>query len=254
MKLVSFNVNGIRAILQKNFITDFTSLDADIFCIQETKYSEDLHIDFPFSPQGYFTYWTNSEIKKGYSGVAIFSKIEPLSIHYGLKDNKYDEEGRVITLEFPSFYFVGAYVPNSGEELVRLPFRMTFEEELRSYLTALDKSKPVIYCGDLNVAHNEIDIKNPKTNIHNAGFTAEERKEFSLLLDLGFIDTYRYLYPTTIKYSWWSYRFHARENNAGWRIDYFIVSSRIKDKIKDSKIHDEIYGSDHCPIELDIDI
>lgn len=252
MKIISFNVNGIRAILQKNFINDFLSLNADIFAIQETKYTEDLHVDFPFADPKYKVYWTNSDTKKGYSGVAVFTKKEPLSVTYGLLDSKYDDEGRVITLEFSDFYFVAVYVPNSGEELKRLPFRMEFEKDLRVYLTALDKKKPLIYTGDLNVAHNEIDIKNPSSNHHSAGFTNEEREEFGRLLKLGFTDTFRKLYPEKVQYSWWSYRFHARENNAGWRIDYFLVSDRLMPKVKDSIIHNEILGSDHCPIELDL--
>jgi len=252
MKLISFNVNGIRAILQKNFMNDFLSLDADIFAIQETKYTEDLHVDFPFMDPRYKVYWTNSDVKKGYSGVAVYTKKEPLSVTYGLLDSKYDDEGRVITLEFSDFYFVAAYVPNSGEELKRLAFRMEFEKDLRIYLASLDKKKPLIYTGDLNVAHNEIDIKNPSSNRHSAGFTNEEREEFGHLLKLGFTDTFRKLYPEKIQYSWWSYRFHARENNAGWRIDYFLVSDRLMPKVKDSIIHNEILGSDHCPIELDL--
>lgn len=254
MKLVSFNVNGIRAILQKDFVNDFNNLNADIFLLEESKFSEDMHLEFPFMPKGYFTYWSVSKLRKGYSGVTIFSKIEPLSVHYGLKDNKYDDEGRVITLEFDNFYFVGAYVPNSGEELKRMDYRMQYEDDVLEYLKELDKIKPVIYTGDLNVAHNEIDIKNPATNRNNAGFTDLERNKFARLLSNGFVDTFRKLYPTTVKYSWWSYRFNARKNNAGWRIDYFLVSSRIMDKVKDSKILNEINGSDHCPIELDIEL
>ena len=252
MKIVSFNVNGIRAILKKGLEDSFKELNADIFVIQETKLSEESHDSFPYEPDGYEAYWTVSKERKGYSGVAILTKIKPISIHYGMENGKYDEEGRIITLEFNDFYLVGAYVPNSGEELKRLDYRMIFEEKMRKYLKNLDAKKPVIYTGDLNVAHKEIDIKNPKANERNAGFTIEERTKFSKLLDEGFIDTFRYLYPNEVKYSWWSYRFHARENNAGWRIDYFLVSSRIKDRIIDSKIHNEIYGSDHCPIELDI--
>jgi len=252
MKIISFNVNGIRAILQKEFIRDFESLNADIFAIQETKYSEDLHIDFPYTNPKYHLYWTNSDGKKGYSGVAVYTKKEPLSISYGLKGSKYDEEGRVITLEFPTFYFVAAYVPNSGEELKRLPFRLEYEKDLREYLGELDKKKPIVYAGDLNVAHNEIDLKNPSSNHHSAGFTDEERAEFDKLLSIGFSDTFRKLYPEKVQYSWWSYRFHARENNAGWRIDYFVVSNRLMGKVKDSLIHNEIHGSDHCPVELDL--
>ena len=254
MKIISFNVNGIRAILQKNFIEDFNKFDADIFFIEESKYSENEHLNFPFEPEGYFTYWTVSKLRKGYSGVTLFTKKEPISVHYGLKEGKYDEEGRVITAEYDNFFFVGAYVPNSGEGLKRLDFRMQFENDLLEYLNELKKIKPVIYTGDLNVAHNEIDIKNPQANIHNAGFTKEEREKFTILLSNGYIDTFRKLYPQEVKYSWWSYRFNARANNAGWRIDYFLVSEDIFPKVKDSKIHNDIYGSDHCPIELDIDL
>jgi exodeoxyribonuclease-3 len=254
MKIISFNVNGIRAILQKNFIEDFNKFDADIFFIEESKYSENEHLNFPFEPEGYFTYWTVSKLRKGYSGVTLFTKKEPISVHYGLKEGKYDEEGRVITAEYDNFFFVGAYVPNSGEGLKRLDFRMQFEIDLLEYLNELKKIKPVIYTGDLNVAHNEIDIKNPQANIHNAGFTKEEREKFTILLSNGYIDTFRKLYPQEVKYSWWSYRFNARANNAGWRIDYFLVSEDIFSKVKDSKIHNDIYGSDHCPIELDIDL
>ncbi len=254
MKIISFNVNGIRAILNKDFAASFKSLDADIFAIQESKFSEDSHLFFPFEPEGYHTYWTVSKVKKGYSGVTVFVKKEPLSIHYGLKDGKYDEEGRVITLEYENFYFVAAYVPNAGEELKRLPFRMDYEKDLCDYLTDLDKVKPVVYTGDLNVAHNPIDLKNPKSNEGNAGYTKEERMAFNNLLSKGFIDTYRHLYPEKVEYSWWSYRFQSRMKNIGWRIDYFLVSERLMDKVIDSRIHNEIYGSDHCPIELDIDL
>lgn len=254
MKFVSFNVNGIRAILQKDFIKDFHKLDADIFVLEESKYSEDFHLDFPFMPEGYHTYWTVSKLRKGYSGVTIYSKKEPLNVTYGLKNEKYDEEGRVITLEFENYYFVGAYVPNAGDGLKRLDFRMQYEDDLLEYLKELDAKKPVIYTGDLNVAHNEIDLKNPQSNRKNPGFTDEEREKFTRLLANGFKDTFRELYPDTVKYSWWSYRFNARATNSGWRIDYFIVSDRIMNKVKDSIIHNEIFGSDHCPVELDIDI
>lgn len=254
MKFISFNVNGIRAILKKDFEKDFLSLDGDIFAIQETKFSEEMHLTFPFNPIGYHIYWSNSIVKKGYSGVAVFSKKEPINVTYGLDNEKYMDEGRVITLEFENFYFVAAYVPNSGEELKRLSYRMQYEIDLENYLQKLDSRKPVVYCGDLNVAHEEIDIKNPKANTMNAGFTNEEREKMTKLLSLGFIDSFRELHPTEVKYSWWSYRFNARENNAGWRIDYFITSKRILDKIKRSEIHNEIYGSDHCPIELEIDL
>jgi exodeoxyribonuclease III len=252
MKIISFNVNGIRAILQKNLAKDFDALNPDVFVIEETKYSEDLHLDFPFAPKGYETFWTCSKEKKGYSGVAILTKVHPLNVTYGLLGGKYDEEGRVITLEFPAFYLIGAYVPNSGEELKRLDFRMGFEDDLLAYMKTLDEKKPVILTGDLNVAHEEIDIKNPAANIHNAGFTPEERDKFTRLLNSGFVDTFRSLYPTKVQYSWWSYRFHARENNAGWRIDYFVVSKRLLPEVKDSLIHNEIEGSDHCPVELDL--
>lgn len=254
MKITSFNVNGIRAILKKDFEKDFLSFDSDIFAIQETKFTEDMHLVFPFSPKGYFVYWSNSTVKKGYSGVAVFSKKEPISVFYGLENGKYSEEGRAITLEFDNFYFVSAYVPNSGEDLKRLSFRMEYEVDLLKYLKNLDLKKPVVYCGDLNVAHEEIDIKNPKSNSMNAGFTKEEREKMSNLLSKGFTDSFRYLHPNEIKYSWWSYRFNARANNAGWRIDYFIVSDRIKNEIKKSEIHNEIYGSDHCPVEIEIEL
>ena len=255
MRLVSFNVNGIRAILKKGFADVFRSLDADVFFIEETKYSDDgLHIDFPFSDPGYQLYWTDSKVRKGYSGVACLAKREPLSVAYGLEGGKYDDEGRVITLEYPSCYVVGAYVPNSGEGLKRLPFRMGFEDDMRRYLTELDKKKPVIYTGDLNVAHEEIDIKNPAANRHNAGFTDEERAKFGELLKVGFADTFRSLHPEEVKYSWWSYRFNARATNAGWRIDYFLVSDRILPKVSKADILDGVQGSDHCPVELEIDI
>ena len=254
MKLVSFNVNGIRAILNKDFDRSFSSFDADIFFIEESKFSEDLHLVFPYQKEGYHTYWTVSKLRKGYSGVAAFAKKEPLSVHYGLKDGKYDEEGRVITLEYEDFYFVGAYVPNSGDGLKRLSFRMEYEKDLREYLKELDKKKPIIYTGDLNVAHNEIDLKNPESNHHNPGFTDEERENFRLLLNEGFKDTFRELHPEEVKYSWWSYRFHAREKGIGWRIDYFIVSERLMDKVKKAEIHNDIFGSDHCPVSLEIDL
>ncbi len=248
MRLVSFNVNGIRAIVKKNFNEDFTSLDADLFFLEETKLSDD---KFPVSFPGYDLYFTNSKVKKGYSGVAVFTRKKPLSVHYGLTNGEYDEEGRVITLEYPSFYFVGAYVPNSGEELKRLPFRMEFEEHLLNYLKMLDSKKPVIYTGDLNVAHEEIDLKNPSTNHHSAGFTDEERQKMTILLNNGFIDTFRHFHPAEVKYSWWSYRFHAREKGIGWRIDYFIVSERYISQVTKSEILNDIYGSDHCPILLE---
>lgn len=248
MRFVSFNVNGIRAIVKKNFNEDFTSLDADLFFLEETKLSDD---KFPVSFPGYDLYFTNSKVKKGYSGVAVFTRKKPLSVHYGLTNGEYDEEGRVITLEYPSFYFVGAYVPNSGEELKRLPFRMEFEEHLLKYLKMLDSKKPVIYTGDLNVAHEEIDLKNPSTNHHSAGFTDEERQKMTILLNNGFIDTFRHFHPAEVKYSWWSYRFHAREKGIGWRIDYFIVSERYINQVTKSEILNDIYGSDHCPVLLE---
>ena len=251
MKLVSWNVNGFRAVLNKGFNDFFEKIDADIFCIQETKLQES-QVDF--DPEGYNAYW-NSAVKKGYSGTAVFSKIKPLNVSYGINIEEHDQEGRVITLEYDKFYLVNCYTPNSQRELTRLEYRMKWEECFRNYLKKLKEHKPVILCGDLNVAHNEIDLKNPKTNTHNAGFTIEERNQMSNLLNAGFIDTFRYLYPEQKEaYSWWSYMFHAREKNSGWRIDYFIISEDIKDKIIDSKIHSEIFGSDHCPVELDINI
>ena len=253
MKIVSFNVNGLRAILNKDFKEDFLKLDADIFSLNETKLTSDLAFEFPFIPDGYEVYYTNSDVRKGYSGVAVFTKKKPLSVHYGLLNNKYDEEGRVVTLEFDDFYYVASYVPNSGDGLKRLDFRMQYEKDLILYFKELEKNKPIIYAGDLNVAHNPIDLKNPKSNEKNPGYTIEERTAFTNLLNEGYIDTFRYLYPEKVQYSWWSYRFNARKNNAGWRIDYFIVSNRIKDGIKDTIIHNEIFGSDHCPIELDIE-
>ena len=247
MKIVSFNVNGLRAIMQKDFVKDFESLDADIFSLNETKLSEDysLFSDFPFNPNGYEIYYTNSKLRKGYSGVAVFTKKHPINVHYGLIDGKYDEEGRVITLEFDNFYYIAAYVPNAGDGLKRMDFRLQYEKDFLDYVNELNKKKPIIYAGDLNVAHNEIDIKNPKTNTMNPGFTIEERTAFTNLLNNGYADTFRRLYPDTVKYSWWSYRFQARQKNAGWRIDYFVVSERIMEKVKDSIIHNEIYGSDH---------
>ncbi len=254
MKIVSFNVNGLRAIMQKDFEKDFKKLNADIFSLNETKLTEDLVFEFPFNPDGYEVFYTCSKLRKGYSGVAVFSKIKPISVHYGLKNEKYDDEGRVITLEFDKFYYVASYVPNAGEGLKRLDFRLEYEKDLIEYFAELEKKKPIVYAGDLNVAHEEIDIKNPKANEHNAGFTIEERNAFTNLLNKGYIDTFRYLYPDTVKYSWWSYRFNARLNNAGWRIDYFVVSSSLINNVKDSIIHNEIFGSDHCPIELVLEI
>ena len=249
MRFVNWNVNGYRAVLNKGFKDFFNNINADIFSIQETKMQEgqsDINID------GYYSYMSSAE-KKGYSGTLIYTKIKPLNVIYGI-NGKYNDEGRVITLEYDNYYFVTAYVPNSGEELKRLDYRMIFEDDMKEYLISLDKIKPVIYTGDLNVAHNEIDIKNPKANVNNAGFTKEERDKMTLLLSQGFIDTFRYLYNDKILYSWWSYRFHARENNAGWRIDYYLVSDRIKNKVKESTILTDIYGSDHAPILLEMDI
>jgi len=250
-KLISWNVNGLRACVNKGFIEFFHQIDADIFCIQETKMQEhQLSLDL----DGYHQYF-NSAVKKGYSGTAVFSKVEPLSVQYGIDIAEHDQEGRVITCEYNDFYLVNVYVPNSKEGLLRLDYRMVWEDVFKEYLLQLDQKKPVIICGDLNVAHQEIDLKNPKSNVKNAGFTPEERAKMSNLLTSGFTDSYRYLYPDkTDVYSWWSYRFNARDNNAGWRIDYFITSDKIASKIKDSIIHTEIFGSDHCPVELQIDI
>lgn len=248
-KFISWNVNGLRACMQKGFTDTFRDLDADIFCIQESKLQEG-QIDF--APEGYHAYWNYAE-KKGYSGTALFTKEEPLRVRYGMGIEAHDHEGRLITAEFPEYYFVTCYTPNSQDGLRRLDYRMTWEDDFRAYLKQLEKSKPVIFCGDLNVAHEEIDIKNPKTNHKNAGFTDEERAKFTELLDAGFIDTFRYFYPDAEGiYSWWSYRFHAREKNAGWRIDYFCVSRSLEDKLADAKILTAITGSDHCPIELDL--
>ena len=250
-RMISWNVNGIRACLNKDFAASFAALDADIFCLQETKVQPG-QVDL--APQGYHCYWNCAE-KKGYSGTAVFTKEEPLSVFYGMDNPLHDTEGRLITLEFPSFYFITCYTPNAQDGLRRIDYRMQWEDDFRAYLQSLDQTKPVILCGDLNVAHEEIDLKNPKTNRGNAGFSDEERGKFSELLAAGFTDSFRYLYPDlTGAYSWWSYRFHARENNAGWRLDYFVVSNRITPQIKDAKIHTEIFGSDHCPVELEIDI
>lgn len=254
MKIISFNVNGIRAILNKDFDSDFKKMNADIFSINETKLSEDGFKDvFPYNNADYYVFWTNSKIRKGYSGVAVFTKHKPISVHYGLENGKYDDEGRVITLEFDNFYYIACYVPNAGDELKRLDFRMEFEKDLVSYLNKLDKIKPIIYAGDLNVAHKEIDLKNPKANVNNAGFTIEERTAFTNLLNNGYVDTFRYFNPETVKYSWWSYRFNARLNNAGWRIDYVIVSERIINNVKDTFILNEVLGSDHCPVGINIE-
>ena len=249
MKLISWNVNGIRACLNKGFADAFKQLDADIFCIQETKCQpEQVELEF----EGYTSYWNSAE-KKGYSGTAIFTKQKPLNVTYGIGIEEHDKEGRVITLEFEKFYMVDIYTPNSKRELERLEYRQIWEDEIRKYLLKLNETKPVIMCGDLNVAHEEIDLKNPKTNRHNAGFTDEERKKMTELLDAGFTDSFRYLYPDKENaYSWWSYMGHAREKNVGWRIDYFIVSKSIENKIKEATIYPEIMGSDHCPVGLEI--
>ena len=248
MKLISWNVNGLRAVMNKGFMDFFKEIDADIFCIQETKMQEgQLDVDM----EGYNVFFNSAE-KKGYSGTAIFSKEKPLNVTLGIGIPEHDKEGRVITLEYKDFYMVNCYTPNAQRELTRLDYRMTWEDDFRNYLLELKKSKPVILCGDLNVAHEEIDLKNYKTNRGNAGFTDEEREKMTELLNSGFIDTYRYKYPEGTDYSWWSYMFHAREKNAGWRIDYFIISDDIKDKLEDAKIHTGIMGSDHCPVELDI--
>ncbi|NLG81160.1 MAG: exodeoxyribonuclease III [Bacilli bacterium] len=250
MKFISWNVNGLRACLKKGFLDFFISQDADIFAIQETKMQE-AQKDFHFP--GYYEYW-NSALKPGYSGTLILSRTKPLSVHYGLLDGKYNDEGRAITLEFDNFFFVTVYSPNAQRELTRLTYRVEYEGHLREYLRTLDKIKPVILCGDMNVAHQEIDLKNPKENQRNAGFTIEERTEFNKLLAEGFVDTFRYLYPQTIKYTWWSYMFNARAKNIGWRIDYFVISERLKEKIKDSLIFESVLGSDHCPVGLVIDL
>lgn len=249
MKMISWNVNGLRACVTKGFEDFFNSIDADIFSIQETKLQEG-QIDF--APEGYFAYWNYAE-KKGYSGVAVFTKKEPISVFYGMGIDEHDHEGRLITLEFEDFYHITAYVPNSQDKLARINYRMKWEDDILDYMKKLEEKKPVILCGDLNVAHNEIDLKNPKTNRKNAGFSDEERGKFTKLINSGFTDTFRYFYPDKEGiYSWWSYRFNARKNNAGWRIDYFIVSESLNDRLIDAKIHTEIMGSDHCPVELEI--
>lgn len=248
MKFVSWNVNGLRACMNKGFKDFFTSVDADIFAIQETKMQEDQkNFDMP----GYYEYW-NSAVKKGYSGTLIYTKKAPLQVIYGIDGVKYNDEGRLITLEYEEFYFVTIYSPNSQPELARLDYRMIFEEDLKEYIKGLDRSKPVIVCGDLNVAHNEIDIKNAKSNERSAGYSIEERTKFGELLKSGFIDSYRTLYPTRIQYSWWSYMRNARANNAGWRIDYFVLSERLKDRLQDSIIYDQVFGSDHCPVGIEL--
>ena len=251
MKLVSWNVNGLRACIGKGFLDIFEQMDADIFCLQETKLSQgQLELELP----GYYQYWNYAE-KKGYSGTACFSKKKPLSVSYGIGIPEHDKEGRVITAEYEEFYFVTVYTPNSQNELARLPYRMQWEDHILHYVKQLEKKKPVIYAGDLNVAHKEIDLKNPKTNQKNAGFTKEEREKMTKAMESGFIDSFRYFYPEQEGiYSWWSYRFKAREKNAGWRIDYFMVSEKLKEKLKSAKIHTDILGSDHCPVELELEL
>ncbi len=251
MKLISWNVNGLRAAVKKGFLEYFDSVDADIFCLQETKLQAgQIDLDLP----AYKDYW-NYAVKKGYSGTAIFTKKEPLSVQYGLGMEEHDTEGRVITLEFEKFYMVTVYTPNSQAELKRLDYRMTFEDAILAYVKKLDETKPVVLCGDLNVAHEEIDLKNPKTNRKNAGFSDEERAKFTAFLEAGFVDSFRYFYPDLEgAYSWWSYRMNARARNTGWRIDYFIVSERLKDNLVDAKIHPDVLGSDHCPVELELNI
>ncbi len=250
MKIITWNVNGLRACLNKGFDEYFFSSDADMFCLQETKLQPE---QLEFHPDGYFEYISSAE-KKGYSGTLVFSKKEPLNVIYGI-DGKYEDEGRVICLEYEKFYLINAYVPNAQEGLKRIDYRMEYEDDLREYLISLDQKKPVIYCGDLNVAHKEIDLKNPKSNVGNPGFSNEEREKMTSLLSSGFTDSFRHLYPDLAgQYSWWSYRFNARANNSGWRIDYFIVSDRIKNNIKDVIIRSDIYGSDHCPVEIIIDL
>ena len=247
IKLISWNVNGLRACLNKDFEKSFAELDADVFCLQEIKLKEG---QTDYAPDGYYCFWNYAQ-KPGYSGTAMFTKQKPINVTYGIGMEKHDSEGRVITAEFDEFYLITCYTPNSQNELARLDYRMEWEDDFRDYLIGLDKNKPIVLCGDLNVAHNEIDLKNPKTNRKNAGFTDEEREKMTRLLDSGFVDTFRFLHPDTEgEYSWWSYRFKAREKNAGWRIDYFIVSERLKDAVSKAEIHQEIFGSDHCPIEL----
>ena len=250
MKLISWNVNGLRAAMGKGFMDTFAQLDADAFCLNETKLQPgQIELDLP----GYHQYWNSAE-KKGYSGVAVFTRQEPLSVRYGIGVDEFDHEGRVLTLEMPQFYLVSCYTPNSQDGLKRLEYRMRWEDAFLSYLKSLEREKPVVLCGDLNVAHTEMDIKNAKTNRMSAGFTDQERAKMTELLAAGFADSFRVVHPDEVKYSWWSYRFHAREKNAGWRIDYFIVSRRIADRIRAAEIHNEIFGSDHCPVELQIDL
>ena len=250
MKLISWNVNGFRACLNKGFEQFFKDTDADFFCIQETKMQSG---QASFEAEGYHQYWYSAE-KKGYSGTAVFAKKEPISVKYGLGIDEHDHEGRAITLEYDDFYLLCVYTPNAQRELARLDYRMKWEDALRDYIKSLDAKKPVIYCGDLNVAHEEIDLKNPKTNHFSAGFSDEERGKFTELLQSGFCDTFRTLYPEKVEYSWWSYMYHAREKNVGWRIDYFVVSERVMDKVKDSRIFTDIMGSDHCPVGLEIEL
>ena len=249
MKLISWNVNGLRAVVGKGFVDIFNALDADVFCLQETKLQAgQIELDLP----GYEQYWNYAE-RKGYSGTAVFTRIKPLNVTYGMGIEAHDTEGRMITLEYETFYLINVYTPNSKDGLARLPYRMEWEDDVRAYLKKLEQTKPVVLCGDLNVAHEEIDLKNPKTNRKNAGFSDEERAKMTELLSEGFIDTFRYFYPDkTGEYSWWSYRFNARKNNAGWRIDYFIVSEALKDRLVTASIHQEIFGSDHCPVELEL--
>jgi len=250
MKFITWNVNGLRAASKKGFLEYFTQTNADIFAIQETKMQE---FQKEFTIDGYHEYW-NSADKLGYSGTLIYTRKEPITVTHGIDGNGYNDEGRIITLEYDNFYFVNVYVPNAQPELKRLDFRMDFEDNFRKYLKSLDEKKPVVLCGDLNVAHREIDLKNPKANLRNPGFSIEERTKFQMLLDEGFTDTFRYLYPETVKYTWWSYRFNARESNSGWRIDYFVVSERIKEKVVQVEIRNDIFGSDHCPLEIDINL
>lgn len=249
VKLISWNVNGLRAVVGKGFVDIFNALDADVFCLQETKLQAgQIELDLP----GYEQYWNYAE-RKGYSGTAVFTRIKPLNVTYGMGIEAHDTEGRMITLEYETFYLINVYTPNSKDGLARLPYRMEWEDDVRAYLKKLEQTKPVVLCGDLNVAHEEIDLKNPKTNRKNAGFSDEERAKMTELLSEGFIDTFRYFYPDkTGEYSWWSYRFNARKNNAGWRIDYFIVSEALKDRLVSASIHQEIFGSDHCPVELEL--
>ncbi len=248
MKFISWNVNGLRAVVGKDFESIFKSLDADFFCLQETKMQAG-QLDLQF--EGYESYWNYAE-KKGYSGTAIYTRHKPLNVSYGIGIEQHDNEGRVITLEMPNFFLVTVYTPNSQDELRRLDYRMQWEDDFQAYLHRLDEQKPVIVCGDMNVAHQEIDLKNPKTNRRNAGFTDEERQKMTQLLDAGFTDTFRWKYPEEQTYSWWSYRFKARERNTGWRIDYFLVSNRLQPEVIDAKIHTDVLGSDHCPVELDL--